>query len=102
MLFTYIWVPSFFSQKIPGLVQVKIAILQILVQTSVAPKGRCQKHSKIVEAQNLKTKLFQYKIKMLYIFNIPSFIHVFYEISCFGQVFTILGANSRLFLDLDR
>ncbi len=29
-------------------------ILQVLVQTILAPKGRCQRHSKIVGAQNLE------------------------------------------------
>ncbi len=50
----------------PGYLQVKIAILQVLVQTTLAPKGRCQRHSKIVAYKTWK-KLFQYKIKMLYI-----------------------------------
>ncbi len=49
-----------FSHTIPGYLQVKIAILQILVQT---PKRRCQRHSKIVEAQNLKKNCFNIKSK---------------------------------------
>ncbi len=43
-----------------------MAILQILVCTILTPKGSCQRHSKIAEAQNLE-KVFQYNIEMLYI-----------------------------------
>ncbi len=35
-------------------VQVKIDILQVLVRTNLAPKDRCQRHSKFVGAQNLE------------------------------------------------
>ncbi len=42
------------SRLFQGFVQVKLAILQVLVQTILAPKDRCQMHSKIAGAQNMK------------------------------------------------
>ncbi len=76
-----------FSNKIPGFVQVKIVILQVLVQTTLAPKGRCQMHSKIVVYKIWK-KLSQYKIKMLYVLT-------FQVLSMFPAKFLVLSRFSH-------
>ncbi len=68
----------------------------------LVPKGRCQRCSKIEVPQYSGKKLSQHNNEMLYIFNIPGFIHVFCSNSWHVQVFLPFWANSRPFLDLDR
>ncbi len=51
------YLSDFFSHKIPGYFEVKMAILKVLVKTILPAKGRRQRHSKIPGAQNLKNSL---------------------------------------------
>ncbi len=57
---SHIRLPRFFSHTIPGYLQV----LSKSKRPILAPKGRHQRHSKIVGVQNFKT-LFHYNIEML-------------------------------------
>ncbi len=59
----------------------------------------------VLKSQECKTweKLPKYKIEMLYILTFQVLSRgFFFKISCFVQVFSLFGTNSRLFLNLDR
>ncbi len=81
--------PVCFIHKIPGYLQVKKVILQVIVWTILAPKGRNQRYCKIAGVQILEKKCLNIILKC-------TSISTFQVLSMFSAKFLVLYRFSHI------